>query len=64
MRELNHNYDEEANVMYINFYWPPKKAEFARTKGDFIFRYVGDELIGITIFPFRSSKPKANKDED
>jgi len=61
MRELNNNYDSENDVVYVNFYWPPKEATGSVKSGDCILRYNGTEIIGITIVNFRGSNRRTTK---
>lgn len=44
-------YDSEADVLYIDFYSPPKSASDSElTDGDIVIRYDdGDEIVGLTI---------------
>lgn len=49
-RSLWMSYDAEADVLYINFYYPPKTAtESEVTDDDVVIRYENDEVIGLTI---------------
>jgi len=61
MKELNHNYDQENDVMYINFYWPPREADYSHKTGDCIIRVKNHEIIGITILNYRGSGEKTNE---
>jgi uncharacterized protein YuzE len=42
-------YDDEADVLYINFKKPSLATDSEITDDDVIIRYQGDEVIGITI---------------
>jgi uncharacterized protein YuzE len=42
-------YDQEADVLYINFRKPGIATDSELTDEDIIIRYVGDEVIGVTI---------------
>jgi uncharacterized protein YuzE len=43
------SYDEGADVMYVNFRKPSIATDSELTDDDVIFRYEGEELIGLTI---------------
>ncbi len=43
------SYDQEADVLYINFKKPSHATDSELTDDDMILRYEGDSLIGITI---------------
>jgi uncharacterized protein YuzE len=43
------SYDEEADVLYVNFKKPSQATDSELTKDDIIFRYADEELIGLTI---------------
>ncbi len=44
------SYDAEADVMYVNFSYPPKAATYSEAMdNDIIVRYQDEELIGITV---------------
>jgi uncharacterized protein YuzE len=41
---------ESIDVLYINFYYPPKTATQSEvTDDDVVIRYENDEVIGLTI---------------
>lgn len=44
-------YDAEADVLYIDFYNPPKSSEDSElTDDDIVIRYTdGEEIVGLTI---------------
>ena len=42
-------YDQEADVMYINFKKPSVASDSELTEDDVIIRYDGEEVIGLTI---------------
>jgi len=44
-------YDAEADVLYIDFYNPPKSSDDTElTDDDLVIRYgKGDELVGLTV---------------
>ena len=48
-RYLWSSYDEEADVLYVNFKKPSHATDSELTDDDIIIRYDGDEVIGITI---------------
>lgn len=43
------SYDEEGDVLYISFEKPRIATDSELTDDDIIFRYDGDDVIGITI---------------
>jgi len=44
------NYDAEGDVLYLHFRWPVQEAtESFVTDDDVVMRYVGEDLIGLTI---------------
>jgi uncharacterized protein YuzE len=43
------SYDEEADVLYVNFKKPAVATDSELTDSDIILRYEGEELIGLTI---------------
>lgn len=47
-RKTNTRYDQEADVLYTNFYTPSLEADFTHRIGDFAMRYKDRKLIGIT----------------
>jgi uncharacterized protein YuzE len=42
-------YDADADVLYLNFKKPASATESELTDDDIIVRYVGDEVIGLTV---------------
>lgn len=48
-RSLWSSYDEEADVLYINFKHPSRASDSELTDEDIIIRYEDDEVIGLTI---------------
>lgn len=42
-------YDQEADVMYVNFRRPSVATDSEITDDDIIIRYDGDEIIGFTV---------------
>ena len=42
-------YDEEADVLYINFKKPSHATDSELTDEDVILRYENDEIVGLTI---------------
>jgi len=49
VHQLWMDYDEEADVLYLNFKKPSRADDSEMTDDGVILRYEGDELIGITI---------------
>ncbi len=43
------SYDQEADVLYINFKKPSNATDSELTYNDVIIRYEGDEVVGITV---------------
>ena len=43
------SYDQEADVLYVNFKKPSIATDSELSEDDVIFRYEGEELIGLTI---------------
>jgi len=43
------SYDEEADVLYVNFKKPSVASDSELTDNDIIMRYAGEELIGLSI---------------
>jgi len=43
------SYDDEADVLYINFKKPAVATDSELTDDDVIIRYEGDEIIGLTV---------------
>lgn len=51
-KALDIDYDEQADVLYISFE-KPRQADESEEVNDVIYRFRGNELIGITIPSFR-----------
>jgi uncharacterized protein YuzE len=47
-------YDEEADVLYINFRKPARATDSELTDDDVIVRYDVDDIIGLTILHARN----------
>jgi uncharacterized protein YuzE len=47
------DHDSEADVLYINFKKPAHADESIMSDDDIIYRYEGDNLVGITILSVR-----------
>ena len=43
------SYDEEGDVLYVQFKNPGKATDSELTDDDIIVRYEGDEVVGLTI---------------
>ena len=43
------SYDQEADVLYVNFKKPSHATDSELTDDDIIIRYEGDEAVGITV---------------
>lgn len=48
-RRIWYSYDEEADVLYLNFKKPSNADDSELTDDDIIIRYEGDEVVGITV---------------
>ncbi len=48
-RYLWSSYDDEADVLYVNFKKPSHATDSEITDDDIIIRYENDEVIGLTI---------------
>jgi len=48
-KNLRMSYDEEADVLYINFREHTVATDSELTDDDIIIRYDGDEIIGFTV---------------
>jgi len=42
-------YDQDADVLYINFQKPSVATDSELTDDDVIIRYKGDEVVGLTV---------------
>jgi len=47
------NYDEEADVLYVNFKRPSTATDSELTDDDVIIRYEENEMVGMTILHAR-----------
>ena len=43
------SYDQEADVLYVNFKKPSHATDSELTDNDIIIRYSGDTIVGLTI---------------
>jgi uncharacterized protein YuzE len=43
------SYDQEGDVLYVNFKKPSHATDSELTEDDVMIRYEGDEIIGLTI---------------
>lgn len=57
IKRLWYSYDEEADVLYLNFKKPSRADESELTDDDIIIRYEKGEIVGVTIL--HASKRKA-----
>jgi uncharacterized protein YuzE len=48
-RRIWYSYDEEADVLYLNFKKPSHADDSELTDDDMIIRYENDEVVGITV---------------
>ena len=51
------SYDEEADVLYLNFKKPSHADDSVFTEDDVIIRYENEEIIGITVLHASERKP-------
>ncbi len=58
-KRIWYSYDEEADVLYLNFKKPSRADDSELTDDDVIIRYEGEEIVGVTIL--NASKRAANK---
>ncbi len=56
-KRIWYSYDEEADVLYLNFKKPSHADDTELTEDDIIIRYEKGEVVGITIL--HASKRKA-----
>ena len=59
VEEIFHKYDDDADVLYINFFNPPLEADDSFTVGDLIIRLLNGKPIGITLLYFRANRSLA-----
>ena len=53
------SYDEEADVLYLNFKKPSHADDSELLDNDVIVRYEGDEIVGMTIMNASKRLPKS-----
>ena len=53
VKELDVDYDKEADVLYISFGPPKPASDSIVLNNDIILHYKGDRIIGITVPSFR-----------
>ncbi|MCI0439120.1 MAG: DUF2283 domain-containing protein [Chloroflexi bacterium] len=58
-KRIWYSYDEEADVLYLNFKKPSHADDSELTDDDVIIRYEGEEVVGVTIL--NASKRAVNK---
>jgi len=56
-KRIRYSYDEEADVLYLNFKKPSHADDSGLTDDDVIIRYEKGEVVGITVL--HASKRKA-----
>ncbi len=59
-RRIWYSYDEEADVLYLNFKKPSHADDSELTEDDLIIRYEKGEIVGITVL--HASKRKQPRD--
>lgn len=53
-----YSYDEEADVLYLNFKKPSHADDSKLLDNDVIVRYEGDEIVGMTVLNARKRQNK------
>lgn len=53
------SYDEEADVLYLNFKKPSHADDSELLDNDVIVRYEGDEIVGMTVMNASKRLPKS-----
>lgn len=61
-KRIWYSYDEEADVLYLNFKKPSHADDSELTDDDIIIRYEKGDVVGITVL--HASKRKAPRGED
>ena len=54
------SYDQEADVLYINFKKPAHATDSELTKDDIIVRYEGREIVGLTVLHASKRRPEGS----
>lgn len=49
LKRIWYSYDQEADVLYLNFKKPSHADDSELTEDDIIIRYEKDEIVGITV---------------
>ena len=57
-KHIWYSYDEEADVLYLNFKKPTHADDSELTDDDIIIRYEKGEIVGVTVL--HASKRKSN----
>lgn len=57
-KRIQPTYDEEADVLYLNFKKPNRADDSELLENDVIVRYEGEEVVGMTIM--NASRKKKN----
>ena len=57
---IRYSYDEEADVLYLNFKKPSHADDSELTDNDIIIRYENGEIVGITVL-HASERKRGNK---
>ena len=55
------SYDEEADVLYVNFKKPNLADDSELLDNDVIVRYEGEEVVGMTIMNASKKRTQGNK---
>ena len=48
-KRIWYSYDEESDVLYLNFKKPSRADDSELTDNDIIIRYENEEIIGVTV---------------
>lgn len=54
LEKIDFDYDEEADVLYINFGKPREAKDSIEVEDGIIYRLADDEVVGITITDFKA----------
>ena len=57
-------YDDDADVLYINFFNSPLKADDSFTVGDLLIRLLNGKPIGVTLLYFKENQGLITKENE
>jgi uncharacterized protein YuzE len=63
-KRIWYNYDEEADVLYLNFKKPSRADDSELTDDDIIIRYEKGEVVGLTVLHARARKIASSNPQD